>query len=198
MLEKLKILKFAKFYASREWAKKGNILKISIKLLTEIAMLVALSAILGMIVLYRPPQGGTVTAAMLPIIVLALRRGTVIGVIGGVLAGTLQMALDPFFVHPLQVLLDYQIAWGAIGLAGLIPKLPLYSALLGIIVRFLAHSTSGFIFFAQFAPEGSQVGFPLVVYVALYNATYLVPSAIIIIVFLLVLKKNPLLGRLSV
>ena len=93
-------------------------MRFPVKLIAEIGVMLALSAVLGLFVLYRPPQGGAVTAAMLPLFVLAIRRGPLIGVLAGVLAGTLQMALDPFFVHPVQVVFDYQLAWGAVGLAG--------------------------------------------------------------------------------
>ncbi len=165
-------------------------MRFPVKLIAEIGMMLALSVVLGLFVLYRPPQGGAVTAAMLPLIVLAIRRGPLIGVLGGVLAGTLQMAIDPFFVHPIQVILDYQLAWGAIGLAGFIKSSPISAVVLGSIGRFVFHCLSGFVFFAQYAPEGSQAGLGLVAYVAAYNAAYIIPSAIIALAIILMLNKT--------
>jgi thiamine transporter len=168
-------------------------MRFSVKLIAEIGMMLALSIVLGLFVMYRPPQGGAVTAAMLPLFVLAIRRGPLIGIIGGILAGTLQMALDPFFVHPVQVMLDYQLAWGAIGLAGFLKSWPIIAVILGSIGRFVFHCLSGYVFFAQYAPEGAQAGIGLVAYVAAYNAAYIVPSVIIALVIILVLNKTGLL-----
>lgn len=165
-------------------------MRFSIKLIAEIGMMLALSAVLGLLVLYRPPQGGAVTAAMLPLIVLAVRRGPLIGIIGGMLAGTLQMALDPFFVHPVQVILDYQLAWGAIGLAGFVKNLPWLSVIMGSVGRFIFHCLSGYVFFAQYAPEGSQAGLGLVSYVVAYNAAFIIPSGLIALIAILMFKKT--------
>jgi thiamine transporter len=89
-------------------------------LITEIAIACTLSLILGFFKIGQLPQGGSISLAMLPVIVVAFRRGLVPGVVCGVIAGFLQMLPDPFLVHPLQILLDYPFAWGALGLAGVI------------------------------------------------------------------------------
>jgi len=83
---------------------------------------------------------------MVPIILLALRRGTLIGLLGRILVGTFQMALDPFFLHPIQVLLDYKLAWGAVGLAGIFRKMPVYTVIFGVTTRFVFHCISDFVF----------------------------------------------------
>jgi len=165
-------------------------MRFSVKLIAEIGMMMALSAVLGLFVLYRPPQGGAVTAAMLPLFVLAIRRGPLVGVLGGVLAGTLQMAIDPFFVHPIQVVLDYQLAWGAIGLAGFFKSWAIIAVIAGSIGRFVFHCLSGYVFFAQYAPEGSQAGLGLFAYVAAYNAAYIIPSGIIALVIIVILNRT--------
>lgn len=88
-------------------------------IIAEIAIAAALSLILGFFKVYRMPEGGSVSLAMLPVLFVALRRGVVPGVTCGIIAGFLQMIPDPFLVHPFQIILDYPMAWGAIGLAGL-------------------------------------------------------------------------------
>jgi len=162
-----------------------------IALLVEIALCVALAAVLSMLAVRLPINiaGGTVSFAMVPLFVLSLRRGLVPGVIAGVLFGLTDLLIEPYFVAPIQVLLDYPIAYGAVGLAGL--GAPVYRRLretsaaaatasalgfvaLGGAARFAAAWLSGVVFFGMNAPEGQ----PVWLYSLVYNASYIFPSLI--------------------
>ena len=103
-------------------------------------------------------------------------------------SGSIDYFIEPFFVHPAQVVLDYPIAFAACGLAGLgrtfvlralgaanavragLATLPW--VLLGGAGRFAPHFLSGIIFFAANAPEGQ----PVWLYSVVYNASYSLPS----------------------
>ncbi len=50
---------------------------------------------------------------------------------------------DSFIVDPVQTLLDYPIAFGTLGLAGIFGEYPLVGVGVGIIGRFLTHSAWG-------------------------------------------------------
>jgi len=165
-------------------------MRFSTKMIAEIGVVVALSFVLGLLVFFRPPQGGVVTASMLPIIFIAMKRGLFVGVISGILAGFIQMAVDPYLVHPIQILLDYPLAWGAVGIAGFFKNSAVLAVLVASFSRFIFHSLSGYVFFAQYAPEGSQAGLGLVLYAMFYNASYIIPSAIIVLVSLFVINKT--------
>jgi thiamine transporter len=158
------------------------------RVLTEAALAVALSFVLGFIVLFRMPFGGSVSLEMIPLILLALRQGWKVGVVAGAAYGLLDLAIDPYVVHPVQVLLDYPLAFGALGLAGLF-KPTVRGAILGatvaVLARFLCHFLSGVIFFASYAPDGWN---PFL-YSAAYNAAYLAPSLAIVVVVVVVLMK---------
>src|ERR671914_545513 len=142
------------------------------RILTEAALAVALSFVLGLIVLFKMPFGGSISLEMIPLILLALRQGWRVGVVAGAAYGLHDLAIDPYVVHPLQLLLDYPLAFGALGLAGLF-KPTLRGAVLGatvaVVARFACHFLSGVIFFASYAPEGWNPLF----YSAAYNASYL-------------------------
>jgi len=92
------------------------------KVIAEIGVACALALVLGYLKILQLPQGGTISLAMVPVIIVALRRGVVAGVVTGVISGMLMMLPDPFLVHPVQVILDYPLAWGALGFAGLIAE----------------------------------------------------------------------------
>lgn len=145
----------------------------STRVVAETVVFVALSAVLSYVKLFSLPQGGSVTAAsMVPLLWLSLRRGAKIGLFACTVYGFVQLAVEPFIAHPAQVLLDYPIAFGALGLAGLFQNRPFIGINVGIAGRFLAHFVSGVVFFAAFAPEGMS---PMV-YSALYNGSYLLPE----------------------
>ena len=158
------------------------------RVLTEAALAVALAFVLGFVVLFKMPNGGSVSLQMIPLIILALRQGWKVGVVAGAAYGLLDLAIDPYVVHPVQLLLDYPLAFGALGLAGLF-KPTVRGAVLGttvaVLARFACHFLSGVVFFASFAPEGWNP----YLYSAAYNAAYLAPSLGIAVVVTVVLLK---------
>ena len=162
-------------------------MKIQTKIIAEIVVVVALSYALNLIVLFRMPQGGSVTVvSMVPILWLALRRGTKIGVLAGVIFGLVDMMPQPFVVHPVQFLLDYPLAFGSLGLAGLFQKHPIAGVVTGIFGRFVCHFVSGIVFFAMYAPSGMNPA----VYSAIYNGSYLVVELVFSIVIMYVLVRR--------
>ena len=70
------------------------------------------------------PQGGSVSLEMLPILFIAVRRGVVPGMVVGAVFGGISLfgflAPAPFIFNPLQVVLDYPLAYAALGLAGFV------------------------------------------------------------------------------
>ncbi|OHE53265.1 MAG: energy-coupled thiamine transporter ThiT [Thaumarchaeota archaeon RBG_16_49_8] len=144
-------------------------------------MMIALATILYFTRIYTFPQGGSVTlGSMIPLMLLSLRRGAKIGMSAGVIYGLIILYLEPFVYNPFQVLLDYPLAFGALGLTGLFRRLPIIGVAIAMLGRFVCHFLSGIIFFASFAPPEMSP----IVYSALYNGSYLgvefVISAIII------------------
>jgi len=156
--------------------------------LAEAALAIALAVVLGQIKVFQMPFGGSISLEMIPLILLALRQGWRVGVVAGVVYGFLNLALNPIVFHPIQVLFDYPLAFGALGLAGLFGP-TFRGAILGTLVavaaRFACHFVSGVVFFASYAPEGWNPAF----YSAAYNAAYLVPSLVISFMVVVVLLR---------
>ncbi len=156
--------------------------------------MVALAGVLhfisGFIPFLEMPQGGRVTlAAMVPVLFVALRRGPRVGILAGMALGLVVLVEEPFIYHPVQVLLDYPLAFGALGLAGFFRNLPVLGVAVGIAGRFVCHFISGLVFFATFAPAGMNPA----LYSAIYNAWYLVPELIISSVIMLILERRHVL-----
>jgi len=162
----------------------------STKIIAEVVSFVALATALSYIKVFSLPQGGSVTAgSMVPILWLALRRGAKVGLIAAAVYGLVQLAVEPFIYHPAQVLLDYPIAFGMLGLAGFFQNRPFVGVNVGIWGRLLAHFISGVIFFGSYAPEGMSP----VVYSAFYNGSYILPELAISIYIVYLLQESKLL-----
>ena len=158
------------------------------RVLTEAALAIALAFVLGLIKVWKMPYGGSISLEMVPLILLALRQGPWVGVVAGAVYGLLDLAIEPVAFHPVQVILDYPLAFGALGLAGFFQP-TVRGAVLGTIVavlaRFVCHFASGVVFFASYAPEGWNP----YIYSAAYNAGYLVPSLVLALVVVAVLLR---------
>ncbi|MDD2206587.1 MAG: energy-coupled thiamine transporter ThiT [Aminobacterium sp.] len=142
------------------------------KILVEGALVVAMTVAFSYIKLWRMPQGGSVTLENIPLLIFALRHGLKYGFGAGTVAGIIQLLLGGYVVHPVQALLDYPLAFGVLGLAALIRK-PLWAGLtLGTLARLVCHILSGVVFFASYAPEGTNVW----LYSTVYNASYMIPN----------------------
>lgn len=165
------------------------------KILAEAIVFVALANALYILSkMYFPflklEQGGSVTlASMVPLLWFALRRGLRWGIEAGLVYGLVHIVVSGDIYYPTQILLDYPLAFGALGLAGAFQKRPVIGVGVGIFGRWLFHFISGVAFFGQWAWPGWNV----FAYSAAYNATYLVPEFIVSAIIIFILSKRKLL-----
>jgi len=172
------------------------------KVIAEVSIFAALSSALYTVTLpfLTLPYGGSVTAgSMVPIIWLSFRRGVKVGIFGGIIFGLVALPIDvvrlPYspIVHPLQVILDYPIPFGAIGLAGLFKSSSsdgVLRSLVGVAIatlgRFLSHFLAGIFFWTTFGLDG-------IIYSAVYNGSFLTGEFVIAIAIMYILVKKKIL-----
>lgn len=116
------------------------------------------------------------TVQMVPIVILALRRGTIAGMTGGLLWGLLQVITgDAYYLTPLQFFLEYFLAFALVGLGGVLRK-PMQTALkqeplkhvklgayaiaaiiIGGVARYFVHFIAGIVFWGSGAAEGQAL-----------------------------------------
>ena len=164
-----------------------------VRRLVEAAILVALASVLSLIKLAELPYGGSVTcASMLPILIIAYRNGPLWGLGSGLVFSAVQLltGLSVFsWVTGWQsvlavALLDYILAFVVSGLGGIFRKADraqsralIYGALLVSGLRFLCHVISGATVWAGLSiPNSAALAYSLV-----YNATYMIPETIILV-----------------
>ena len=155
------------------------------KALAISALLVALSLILNQLVIFRMPQGGSITVfSMVPIVLCAYFFGVRRGLLAGMCVGLISLIFNPYVIHPIQLLLDYPLAFGSLALGGIFAAKKnglIKGYIVGVLGRYVFAFLSGLLFFAAYA-EGSGMSAP--VYSLVYNGFYLIPEAIITLVII--------------
>lgn len=168
---------------SNENTSRGTTMSVTKKLVFSAAA-VALAMITSYIKLFEMPMGGSVTLlSMLFICLIGYWFGPKYGLLAGLAYGLLQFVVDPYFVSLPQMLLDYPLAYGALGLSGFFSdkKYGLQIGYVaGVLGRFVFSTISGVVFFAAYAPEGWN---PLV-YSVVYQGSYLGTEGIITLIII--------------
>lgn len=159
--------------------------KLSVQQLAFCAVSIALGTVLSNIKVFSFPTGGSITLLSMLIICLpGYWFGMGAGILTGIAYGVLQMLFDPYILFPAQLVVDYLLAFGALGLSGLFCKrknglIPGY--VVAVLGRYAFAVLSGWLFFGMYAWEGWN---PLP-YSLVYNAIYIFAEAVVTIVVLL-------------
>lgn len=164
------------------------------KKLVTVAILIAVATVLSLIKLVDLPHGGSITiASMLPIIIISYKYGTGWGLAAGFIFGVIQQltGLNTLtYVTTWQsviavILLDYIIAYAVIGLAGIFRKTIknqtaaiICGTIFVCILRYACHVISGATVWVGLSiPDTAAL-----IYSFGYNATYMVPETIVLII----------------
>ena len=164
-----------------------------IRILTECSIMIALAAVLSVIKLVDMPYGGSVTlASMLPILLISYRHGVLWGLAGGAVHATLQQLLglsNLMWFTTWQsvvavILLDYVLAFTLVGLGGVFRRvirrqhLALAAgAVLVSLLRYACHVLAGATVWAGLSiPTEAALAYSFG-----YNATYMLPEAIVLV-----------------
>ncbi len=168
--------------------------------LTYAAVCIATSYALSYIKFFSLPQGGSVTfASLLPLMLYAYMFGARKGVIASVVYGLLQFVQSPQFYHPMQVLIDYPIAFGLIGLVGVAKRFSFlgkktavqfaFGATLSVTLRYVASVISGWFVFGSWAMEGHNA----LTWALVYNLFCFADLAVLLAVAVVILSSKNVL-----
>lgn len=167
------------------------------KQLVYSAAAIALAAACSMIKLFEMPMGGSVTLlSMLFIVLIAYWYGPYVGIMTAVAYGLVQFVTEPIFYTIPQMLLDYPLAFGALGLAGFFHKRKWglqIGYVVGVLGRFFFSTLSGIVFFAAYAPEEMSP----VLYSIGYQASYLLPEMAVTLCILCIPAVSSALARVK-
>ena len=155
----------------------------SVKRLVTSAMAIALATLTSFITIFKMPMGGSVTLfSMLFIVLIGYWYGIKTGLTAAIAYGVLQLLLDPYILNIPQVLLDYILGFGALGLSGIFSKSKhglVKGYIIGVIGRFICSFLSGWIFFAVYTPDFFNSA---ILYSVVYNGSYIGLEAVVTLV----------------
>ncbi len=176
---------------------KMNRSKLTVKQLAFCAMAIALGTVLSNIKLFHFPTGGSITLlSMLVICLPGYWFGLGAGIATGVAYGVLQLLIDPYVLYPMQLIVDYILAFGALGLSGLFSNAKsglIKGYIASVIGRYVFAVISGWIFFGAYAWDGWD---PLP-YSLAYNAIYIFAEAAVTVVILSIEPVRNLFKKLK-
>ncbi len=167
------------------------------KQLAFCAVSIALATVTSYIKFASLPMGGSITLfSMFFICFVGYLYGFKVGIATGIAYGILQLITGPYIIAPLQVLLDYPLAFGALGISGFFcnSKYGLIKGFIaGTVGRYICHVISGYIFFLSYAPDTMNP----ILYTLSYNATYILPEMIATIIILCIPAVNKALKQVK-
>ena len=171
--------------------------KLSVKQLVFCAVSIALGTVLSNIKLFHFPTGGSITLLSMLIICLpGYWFGLGAGLMSGVAYGVLQMLIDPYILFPAQLVVDYLLAFGALGLSGLFTNAKhglIKGYITGVTGRYIFAVISGWIFFGSYAWEG----WGALPYSLVYNGIYIFAEAAVTIIVLLLPPVKHAMARIK-
>ena len=158
---------------------------LTVKQVAFCAMAIALGTILSELKLFHFPTGGSITLLSMLIICLP---GYFFGLTAGLLTGVAHGIL--------QLIIDYFLAFGALGLSGLFCNAKqglLKGYIVGVLGRYVFAVLSGWIFFGSYAWEG----WGALPYSLVYNGIYIFSEGIITVIILAIPAVSKALARIK-
>ncbi|SDB46237.1 thiamine transporter [Pseudobutyrivibrio sp. YE44] len=175
---------------------KGKV-SFTAKQLAFCAVAMALAFVLSNIKVFKFPTGGSITAfSMLVACLPGFFFGPLVGIVTGVAYGLLNLIVDPYILFPAQVIVDYILAFGALGLSGFFSnqKFGLVKGyVVAVLGRYVFAVLSGWIFFGEYAWDGWN---PLA-YSLVYNAIYIFAEAGVTLVVLFLPPVRTMMKKLK-
>ncbi|MCA9724155.1 MAG: energy-coupled thiamine transporter ThiT [Kurthia sp.] len=167
-------------------------------MMIEVAIFAAIGFILDKLSFSIWAQGGSISLVMVPIVLMAMRWGTLPGLATGLIVGILQVLTGASILTPLQGFLDYFFAFTIVGIAGVFRPMViraskqkkdgamlgwiLVGTAIGGILRLISHTVAGAVFFASYAGDQNPW-----IYSIVYNSSYMIPAIILtaVVIYLL-------------
>lgn len=164
--------------------------------MTEIAVFASIGFVLDILAnLYSGffVNGGSISFAILAVIILSFRRGPIAGVCCGLIIGLLDLTdgfytvADTWYNSLFQISLDYIFTYMLVGLVGLAKPLIKKNLVVGVsvatliggFIKYLCHFLSGVLFWPQFENQPYN---ERIVYSLVYNGSYMIPTIVVCVV----------------
>ncbi|WP_029320318.1 energy-coupled thiamine transporter ThiT [Butyrivibrio sp. AE3004] len=194
----LVVLLIAALIAACFFTGRDNKNHFSSKQLVFAAMCVTLAMITNMIKIFDMPMGGSITLfSMFFITFVGYLYGLRAGLTSALAYGLLQLITDPYIISIPQLICDYILAFGALGLSGLFSNKKhgmVLGYLTGITGRLFFSVLSGVIFFGQYAADYGMHPFT---YSLAYNSLYIGAEGILTMILISIPSVKSAFNRIK-
>ena len=170
----------------------GKAKKTNAKALALSALLIAIAFVTNNLLPHvHLPQGGSATLfSMFFLFLIGYILGPKQGILAGAAFGLLNFLISPSAYYPLQILMDYPLAFGMLGIGGFFRNQKngmIVGYLVSIFGRFFVSFLSGALFFAAYTPAGYNTW----TWSFLYNITYIgLEGMLTVLIMLIPVVKN--------
>lgn len=141
--------------------------RLPLQVLLEIALMAALAFVIDLLIpSIKPMPSVYLNFSMIPIFILAFRRGVIPSAIAGMIWGLLQIITgEAWILHPIQTIMEYIIALAFIGVAGVFKNqiqthfqsghknsgliIVTVAIIVGSLSRYFWHFLAGFFFWVE-------------------------------------------------
>lgn len=178
--------------------------KMRLQTMIEVAICAAMSMVLDLLPSIKIGTSISISFAMVPVLLVALRGGVLAGMASGLLWGLLQIWTgDAWIATPLQGFIEYVIAFSCVGFAGLFSGTVKRSALkgqkkemlvwavaaifVGGTARYFWHFIAGMVFFKAAAKKAGKA--PFLFSLSVNGTAWFFSTLVCSIVMVLILSK---------
>ncbi|MBP9995787.1 MAG: energy-coupled thiamine transporter ThiT [Lachnospiraceae bacterium] len=146
------------------------------------------------------PFGGSITLfSMLLICLTGYWFGPVTGFCASVAFALMQYITGPYFVHPVQVILDYLCAFGALGTSGFFCKRKnglTIGYIVSVMLRLFFACLSGIFFYTEYIHDPKADIYAILTGI-IYNCSYILPEMIITLILINITPVKNMLNTLK-
>ena len=180
----------------------------TVLIIVEIAILSSLSLVLDYLANFTTGSlfvsGGSISIAMVPIMLIGFRRGIIAGIASGFIVGAIQVIYGGHILEFFQYIFDYPLAYTVVGVACVFiyfnkKKINGFTIVIGAIfaglLRYISHILAGIFFWSEYVPDEfmflnkRMTGFNAYTWSFFYNGLYMIPSIIVSSIVLYFLFK---------
>ena len=163
--------------------------KFTTKTIVYSSALVALATISADFLSFHMPFGGSISVfSMLLVCLAGFWFGPTVGLSTAIVHGLIQFISNPYVVHPIQVILDYFLAFGALGLSGFFHNKKnglILGYSVGVLGRLIFSTISGMIFYTEYVGVLNEDLAALWAGVV-YNLSYMLPEYVLTIILIMI------------
>ncbi len=175
-------------------------MKLDSKTIAEVGVMTALGVVINYITSIITnslfPFGGNLMIVIIPIFLISIRRGILLGMLSGLLITLISGLLTGgYFYYPIQIVFDYILPLALVSVGTIVLKVNFIKSynlklILGILVAgllpYICYVLSGYFYWGDYR----EAGFSALEWAFYYNATFMIPTIIVCCILIVPIHRS--------